>query len=401
MKRRSLGKLAAVTALALAGALAPAVQAQAATGFYRCPKGYFCAWDHTNAQGAMYKTKASAPTLGSWNNRMRSYSNRTTSNVCIYADPNYGSSGTVWDELPNQSGSGNGYNLSMDRKVSSLKLVRTDRECLGTAYADWTSAAHQPKASGFGDLNNDGYADLLSRDEAGRLWSTSGVNGRGRDIGPGWGAMTAITRHGDVTGDGKEDVIARDARGRLWVYPGDGKGGVTAHRLLGQGWNSMTRIAAVGDFNGDGHGDLLAVSSNGGLYLYLGTGHGTIGSHKRIGEGWKGITALVGVGDINGDGHADFLFRTAKGTLMAAYGNGKGGIRSSANRGKGWNDVVNFVANGDATGDGRNDFVTLANIPDGSGTDMGIGRVSAGTGKGTFAAPQAVSPGWWELNGIY
>ncbi|MFF6955660.1 FG-GAP repeat domain-containing protein [Streptomyces sp. NPDC008317] len=88
--------------------------------------------------------------------------------------------------------------------MSSLKFFKTERECTEPSYG-WWLAEKSPVEAGFGDIDGDRYADVLSRDLAGRLWFVPGSSGRGRLIGPGWNSMKAMTRHGDFTGDGIED----------------------------------------------------------------------------------------------------------------------------------------------------------------------------------------------------
>lgn len=70
-----------VTAGSLAlAAVTLAVPAQAAaTSASSCPSGYLCGWSGTNETGSMMKARADMPTMGSWDNRIRSFWNRTSS----------------------------------------------------------------------------------------------------------------------------------------------------------------------------------------------------------------------------------------------------------------------------------------------------------------------------------
>ncbi|WP_374707240.1 peptidase inhibitor family I36 protein [Streptomyces sp. Y2F8-2] len=52
-----------------------------------CPSGYLCGWSGTDATGSMMKTRTDMPTMGTWDNRIRSYWNRTSSVSCLYSDP--------------------------------------------------------------------------------------------------------------------------------------------------------------------------------------------------------------------------------------------------------------------------------------------------------------------------
>lgn len=101
---RRLATVATALGLSSAGLLGAGVApAQAAVA--DCPAGYFCAWKSDNGTGTMYKTNASVPTLGGWDNGFRSVVNRTNKFACLYDDANYGLDGMVGVVYPSPSGS--------------------------------------------------------------------------------------------------------------------------------------------------------------------------------------------------------------------------------------------------------------------------------------------------------
>ncbi|CAL9479398.1 hypothetical protein SUDANB58_03024 [Streptomyces sp. enrichment culture] len=401
---RRLATLATALGLTSLGLLgAGASPAQAAIG--DCPKGYFCAWKTYDGTGTMFKTNTAKATLGSWDNTFRAVVNRTSQFACLYDDPNYGpSSGgvAVWSPDPAGTEWGNGGGA-----VSSMKFVRTERECAFAAYPQW-HAATAPQAAGFGDMNGDRKADVLVRDKAGHLWFLRGDN-TGKLVGTGgWNAMNALVRHGDFSGDGREDLVAREAStGRLWLYPGTGTGSLGTRKLIGTGgWNGMSRITGVGDLSGDGRSDLVAVEkSTGRLWLYPGTSAGTLGSRKLIGTGgWNAMNALVGTGDANGDGRPDVHAREASTGRLWFYPGRTGALGSRVLAGTGgWNVMDALLGLGDVTGDGRTDLVATATGGYSSEECRGVGcqLVYAGRGTGALERGVVTSTDWGGLNGAF
>ncbi|QNP64673.1 FG-GAP repeat domain-containing protein [Streptomyces genisteinicus] len=83
--------------------------------------------------------------------------------------------------------------------------------------------------TGAGDVSGDGKADLLARDKAGVLWLYKGTGNAAApfaartQIGGGWQVHRSLTSPGDMTDDGRADLIAQDTAGRLWLYRGTGK----------------------------------------------------------------------------------------------------------------------------------------------------------------------------------
>ncbi|MGW3376181.1 FG-GAP-like repeat-containing protein [Streptomyces hydrogenans] len=376
-----------LTSLGLLGAGAGSAQAAVSD----CPTGYFCAWTNTDSTGSMFKTQSSKATLGTWDNKFRMIINRTPGFACTFDEPNYEDSAGRYEN--------DGYPVAIaSRSVSSVKIVRTLRECDQPAYPYWISET-SPKAASFGDMNGDRRADVLVRDLVGRLWFLPG-DGSGRLIGTGgWNAFNAMVRHGDFSRDNREDVIVREAStGKLWLYPGTGTGGLGTRKLLGAGgWNAMSRIAAFGDLTGDARSDLLAVEkSTGKLWLYPGTSTGTLGARKLIGAGgWNGMNALTGVGDMNGDGRADLYAREASTGKLWLYPGKAGALGTRVLVGTGgWNGMPTIIANGDWSGDGRPDLIATK-------TADGMLYLYEGTGRGGLGAGDWLGGDWEDLNGAF
>ncbi|WP_405724945.1 FG-GAP-like repeat-containing protein [Streptomyces sp. NBC_01537] len=111
-------------------------------------------------------------------------------------------------------------------------------------YANWKT---YKKIVGAGDLNGDGFGDLLAQDKSNVLWryngtGTGGLKARVK-VASGWGASyNVVVGVGDITGDGKADLVARDTSGNLWRQSGNGKGGFAARVKIATGWKAYKGI---------------------------------------------------------------------------------------------------------------------------------------------------------------
>ncbi|MEU7116655.1 VCBS repeat-containing protein [Streptomyces sp. NPDC046182] len=158
--------------------------------------------------------------------------------------------------------------------------------------------------TGAGDVNRDGFMDLLARDKTGVLWLyqgtgnlTSGARFKTRvTVGGGWAIYNQVAAGDDVTGDGKADLLARDASGTLWLYKGTGKATTpyTARTRVGGGWNAYNQLVVTGDLTDDGKADAVARDTTGVLWLYKGTGNATtpFTTRTKIGGGWNTYNRL-------------------------------------------------------------------------------------------------------------
>ncbi len=192
---------------------------------------------------------------------------------------------------------------------------------------------------GAGDINADGYADLVvgafgAMRSVGRTYVfLGGAGGLNRTPvttldGPDGGSFGwTVASAGDVNGDGFADVVVSAPTvtrntGRAYVYFGSARGLVAeaARTLIGPGGEGGffgQSLAAGGDVNGDGFGDLVvgayaALSYSGQAYAYLG-GAGGVGSSPSItvtssaGAGGTFGSSLTNSGDVNRDGFSDLL----------------------------------------------------------------------------------------------
>jgi hypothetical protein len=190
-----------------------------------------------------------------------------------------------------------------------------------------------------GDVNGDGYGDLIVGaagaggggsayvylGSATGLVSVPASTVTGPDGASGLFG-SAVASAGDVNGDGYADVLVgasgvADYTGRAYVYFGGAAGLATAPAVTlggpdGPGAMFGVSVAGAGDVNGDGYGDLVVgadeVSSyTGRVHVYLG-GAGLMSGNPAETLTPPGAStgfgmAVAGAGDVNGDGYADVV----------------------------------------------------------------------------------------------
>ncbi|GAB1689183.1 glycoside hydrolase domain-containing protein [Krasilnikovia sp. M28-CT-15] len=246
----------------------------------------------------------------------------------------------------------------------------------------------------FADFNRNGWSDVLARTtSSGNLFAYPGngtyvdVNGR-RKVSGGWAKFNAIVRVGDLNRDGFEDLVARKgSNGHLYLYPTTKTGRLGKAKLISKSFAKMREITAIGDLNRDGYPDLVAAqTSNHKLYLYPGKKGAKFGTRKVIGSGgWHTMSELAGVGDFNRDGYPDLVTRvTSTGELFLYRGVKGGGIARQASLGKGFRAYRDLIGVGDFNRDG---FTDLAAVQKSNGALV----LFAGTGKGLSPAVRLAS----------
>lgn len=214
-----------------------------------------------------------------------------------------------------------------------------------TAFDMIDSAAREPgmMVACLGDIDGDGYSDLIAGaptygPNAGRAYVYHGSPDSLRDTPPGTklespsitiaGFGKSLSYAGDINGDGYADVVIGDPNaikgsnnyeGMAYVYYGSPNGLPAIPKDTLQvnqpnckfGWS----VAGAGDINGDGYADLAISAINynqteGRIFLYYGSPSGLVKAPAFLSGGkthtWLGYS-VAGAGDVNGDGYDDLL----------------------------------------------------------------------------------------------
>lgn len=299
------------------------------------------------------------------------------------------------------------------------------------AESDNASAHSGWSVSTAGDVNGDGYSDVIvgawgySNGETGEgkaylyTGSASGlmalpswmVEADLADASFGYSVSTA----GDVNGDGFSDVLVgapyySGTGGNLYLYLGSVSGlSVTPAQIINAGVANIRfaySVSTAGDVNGDGYSDVIVgapsysygETEEGGAFLYLGSAAGLVGSPAWVSEGNQ-INARLGTsvstaGDVNADGYSDVALgahyyengESREGKAYLYLGSSLGLSSSPAWSQEGNQSSAYFgtpvTTAGDVNGDGYSDLIVCANSYDHGEGDEGMAFLYLGGPSG-------------------
>ncbi|MCX7047238.1 MAG: FG-GAP-like repeat-containing protein, partial [Candidatus Sumerlaeota bacterium] len=303
------------------------------------------------------------------------------------------------------------------------------------AYGDRTEAYFGFSVATAGDVNGDGYSDVIigapqyDKTDQGRVFiylgSPTGLSSTPSLVlecgqaGAWFGS--SVSSAGDVNGDGYSDVIvgARyytnglSNQGRAFVYYGGPSGlsatpnwfadGVAADDLFGY------CVCAAGDVNGDGYGDVAIDSVCRGtgdgyqrtIRVYYGSPAGLppIPSWSRVCPGEQAERAIAAAGDVNGDSYGDFIVGGGLYSAHVGYGGCAlvfYGSSAGLSQTPGWfvegeyeggrfGEVVSSA--GDINGDGYCDVLVSAPMNTTTPTMSGRSYLYLGSSLGLSTAP--------------
>ncbi len=311
--------------------------------------------------------------------------------------------------------------------TASTASISASPSMTGGSYLGWNVA-------GLGDVNGDGYDDVLLSEYANygnlprgyvvfgsanplavNVTSITSGGSAGFRIEGGTGGDTtfgALSGIGDVNGDGLADMVFAPSGGDAKTYVVYGKTngntvnlaslGTQGFAMTGLGYNAGY-ISGAGDVNGDGLADFIMGQSQydsyGRSFVVFGKTDNNDINVNNVTNGTQGFaidggdiytstgTQVSAAGDVNGDGLADLLVstNTGAGRTFVVFGKASGtaiNLSALATSGSGQGFMVSgeslgdqaiSVSNaGDVNGDGLADFVVGAAANKAAG-DSGIG----------------------------
>jgi hypothetical protein len=322
--------------------------------------------------------------------------------------------------------------------------------------SDQADANFGASVSTSGDVNGDGYSDVIvgadlydnGQTDEGKVsvyyGSATGISST-----PNWTTESdqstakmgnAVSTAGDVNGDGYSDILVGSSyydngstdEGRVYVYYGSANGLSTTANWTGESDQNSARfgfsLSTAGDVDGDGFADILVSAvlydngnaNEGGVFLWYGSSSGLGANGTPSNANWSAesnqTTAQLGwsvstAGDVNGDGYSDVtagarLYDNGESNEGGAFcwfgspsGLGANGTPSNADWSAESNQAnadfgISVSTAGDVNGDGYSDVIVGAQNYDNGSTDNGQVFVYYGNGvNGLQSTVRQYEPG--------
>ncbi len=274
----------------------------------------------------------------------------------------------------------------------------------GTFQSATTHAVNVgPSSVAVGDVNGDGFADIVTADYG---FSNSGsthpnnevsillgngsggfATASGSPISLGTGVQPYAAAVADVNGDGFADIVTVNyAASTVDVLLNNGNGTFAAPISIAL-TGAKPLFVAVGNFNHDGHLDLVTGNNaTGSVSILWGDGSGSFTLKQTLTTG--NGPGTIAVGDLNGDGFSDIVvtnFGGANGDTVSVLLNKGDGTFQAASTVTVAAEGPLGVALGDINGDGKLDMVV-------AGSSNSTISVLLGDGSGGFTAGTTIGP---------
>jgi len=303
-----------------------------------------------------------------------------------------------------------------------------------TVESNQISAYFGTSVSSAGDVNGDGYSDVIvgayeydngQTDEGAAFiyhGSASGISTtasaflESNQVSADFGI--SVSSAGDVNGDGYSDVIVgarlydngQSNEGRAYIYHGSASGiSTTASTILEENQADASfgiSVSSAGDVNGDGYSDVIVGAgfydngqTNEGLaFIYHGSASGvSTTASTTLEENQDSAVfgySVSSAGDVNGDGYSDVIVgayfydngQTDEGRAFVYHGSASG-ISTTASTFLESNQVsanfgISVSSAGDVNGDGYSDVIIGARYYDNGQNNEGRAFVYHGSASG-------------------
>ncbi len=211
------------------------------------------------------------------------------------------------------------------------------------------------------DFNGDGRSDILWRNETGAMSQWLGQAGgtfaynanAAYSLPPNWEAAAT----GDFNGDGRDDIIWRNEAGAMSQWLGQSDGNFAYNPSAAYQLPTNWEVAAAGDFNGDGRDDIIWRNEAGALSEWLGQVGGTFAYNPSAAYQLPTNWGVAARGDFNGDGRDDIIWRNELGAMSEWLGQAQGTFAYNPNAAYQLSTNWEVAAKGDFNGDGRDDIL--------------------------------------------
>lgn len=203
--------------------------------------------------------------------------------------------------------------------LSSRSGTYRDEDC---SLIETTSATSIVPA----DIDRDGNIDLVIPHRDGGQSAVFLGDGKGRfprkSLLGNEASNARAAAAGDLNGDGWPDVVVGDEKLGAFVYMNDGKGGFGNRVQLGSPGLAPYSIA-IGDMNNDGRQDVVIGYVGAPGSVFFNSGNGRVFSEVRFGND-RGAVYGIALGDLDGDGFLD-IAAARSGAQNAVYFSGAAG----------------------------------------------------------------------------